>query len=150
MKFPKASLFAALTFAMLFPAQFLWAGTSASFAITNSWATGYNGEITITNHRPAAVNGWTLEFDFPGTMTNSWNGSVTSNVGARYVVREGGYNAGIAANASVTFGFTANPATAAEPPVNFLANGGNAGGGGATLEISTTSLPVAALRIPWC
>ena len=61
--------------------------------MTSSWATGFNGELTITNDGASTVNGWTLEFDFPGTITNAWNGTITSHTGQHYVVANAAYNA---------------------------------------------------------
>ena len=116
------------------------ADVSAAFIITSSWATGLNGQITVTNNGSAAVNGWTFEFDFPGTITNSWNGTITSHVGTHYVVQNAAYNAAIAVNANVAVGFTADPATAAQPPANYFFNGAAVCSGG-NPQITTASLP---------
>ena len=124
------------------------AGVSVAFNVTSAWATGLNGEFLIANNGPGAVSGWTLEFDFPGTITNSWNGTVTSHVGAHYIVHDAGYNAAIAVNGNVAFGFTADPASAAQPPANFLFNGA-AVGGVANPQITTASLPGAGVGVAY-
>ena len=98
------------------------------FAVTNSWPAGLNGEITLTNEGAGAVTGWTLEFDFPGTIKNLWNGTLTSHTGTHYVVHDAGHNAAIAAGAKVVVGFTAEPASPARPPSNFVLNGAPTGG----------------------
>lgn len=114
------------------------AAVTASFAITDSWSTGYNGLITVTNDGPAITNGWTLEFDFTGTITNTWNGSVLSKVGNRYTIQNASYNANVASGGSFTVGFSANPANQAQPPTNYVLNGVGVGG---TVAITTSSLP---------
>lgn len=113
-------------FAMLLVTGVLRA--AVSFTVTSSWPAGLNGEITLTNEGANAVSGWTLEFDFPGTIKNLWNGTITSHKGKHYVVHDTGHNAAIAAGAKVAFGFTAEPASPAQPPSNFVFNGTPTGG----------------------
>ncbi len=117
------------------------ASTAVSFAITSTWATGYNGEITVTNDGDTAVNGWTLEFDFTGTITNIWNGTITSHVGTHYVIQNVSYNANIPAGASVVVGFSADPANQSQPPTNYLFNGVAVGGTTSNPTITTSTLP---------
>lgn len=60
---------------------------TASFSVNESWGTGFNGGITIINDATVPVTwGWTLEFDFTGTITNVWNSTISSHVGSHYVV----------------------------------------------------------------
>ena len=117
------------------------ASTAVSFAITSTWATGYNGEITVTNNGDTPVNGWTLEFDFTGTITNIWNGTVTSHVGTHYVIQNVSFNAAIAVGASVAVGFTADPANQAQPPTNYIFNGVAVGSGTSNPTVTTSALP---------
>ncbi len=119
------------------------ASTAVSFAITSTWATGYNGEITVTNNGEAAVNGWTLEFDFTGAITNLWNATLVSQVGTHYIVQNAGYNAAIAVGGSVAVGFSANPADQAQPPTNYIFNGVAVGGSTSNPTITTTLFPAA-------
>ena len=144
----RSALAAITLLGFLFGAANASGGVSVAFNVTSAWATGLNGELVITNNGPGAVSGWTLEFDFPGTITNSWNGTVTSHVGAHYIVHDAGYNAGIAVNGNVAFGFTADPASAAQPPANFVFNGG-AIGGGTNPQITTASLPGAGVGVAY-
>lgn len=117
------------------------ASTAVSFDITSTWATGYNGEITVTNNGDTAVNGWTLEFDFTGTITNLWNATLVSQVGTHYIVQNVGYNAAIAVGGSVAVGFSADPADQAQPPTNYIFNGIAVGGSTTNPTITTNSLP---------
>jgi aryl-phospho-beta-D-glucosidase BglC (GH1 family) len=116
---------------------------SASFSVTESWGTGFNGGITITNDTAVPVTGgWTLEFDFTGTITNIWNSTISSHVGTHYVVQNVSYNATIPAGATVFVGLTANPANPAQPPTNYIFKGVPIGD---TLAITTASLPGASV-----
>lgn len=117
------------------------ASTAVSFDITSTWATGYNGEITVTNNGDTAVNGWTLEFDFTGTITNLWNATLVSQIGTHYIVQNAGFNAAIPVGGSVTVGFSANPADQTQPPTNYIFNGIAVGGSTTNPTITTSSLP---------
>jgi cellulase/cellobiase CelA1/aryl-phospho-beta-D-glucosidase BglC (GH1 family) len=117
------------------------ASTAVRFSITSTWPTGYNGEITVTNNGDTAVNGWTLEFDFTSTITNVWNGTITSHVGTHYIVQNASYNAAIAMGASMAVGFSADPADQAQPPTNYIFNGVAVGGSTSNPTITTNSLP---------
>jgi hypothetical protein len=99
-------------------------GVSAKVAFTdvNDWGTGFTGNLTITNTGTSSINGWTLEFDFVGTIGDIWNASIVSHVGNHFVIKDVGYNSTIAAGQSVTFGFNASPGKPT-PPTNYTLNG---------------------------
>ncbi len=120
---------------------------SASFAVTDSWSTGFNGGITITNDTAVAVTGgWTLEFDFTGTITNVWNSTLSSHVGTHYVVQNVSYNTTIPAGGTVFVGLTANPANPAQPPSNYIFKGVPlAGAPPPAISINDVSVNLAAL-----
>ena len=46
---------------------------NASAADVHDWGTGFTGSITVTNTGNADINGWTLQFDFAGNITDIWN-----------------------------------------------------------------------------
>ncbi|WP_395736701.1 glycoside hydrolase family 6 protein [Prosthecobacter sp.] len=122
---------------------------AVAFSVTSSWATGYNGEITVTNNGDTSVNGWTLEFDFAGTITNLWNGTITSHTGTHYIVQNAGYNAAISVGASVAVGFSADPADQAQPPTNYIFNGVAVGGSTSNPVITTSALPGCIVGSPY-
>lgn len=126
--------------AWLLLSQFLTATVEVGFSITDQWATGYNGKITISNRANTAIQGWTLEFDFAGTITNLWNGTVTSQVGTHYVVTSASYNGTIPANGSVDVGFTANPVQANQKPGQYVLNGSSINEGSPSLSMNTSVL----------
>ncbi|MHB1422345.1 MAG: cellulase family glycosylhydrolase [Gemmataceae bacterium] len=106
---------------------------TASFTDVNDWGSGFTGNIIITNQGTSAINGWTLQFDFPGTISQIWNGRIINQTGNHYVIGDAGYNAVIGAGQSVSFGFNASPGNVTTGPANYILNGvplnGSSGGG---------------------
>ena len=75
---------------------------------TNSWDGGFTANITITNKGNATVTGWSLKVkqsDFQ--IGGSWNVTVAKS-GDFYILTSVDWNANIAPNGSVSFGFTCN------------------------------------------
>src|SRR5262249_49528781 len=96
----------------------------ASWTKPSVWDTGYVMNVTVRNNGPTPVEGWTLEFDLDGDITNLWDGVIVSRVGNRYTVRNESWNRTILANdGEVTFGFVADPAVAGGFPRNLKLNG---------------------------
>jgi hypothetical protein len=89
----------------------------------SQWSTGFTGNVTITN-LGTAINGWTLVFDYAGNqqITQSWNSSYTQS-GKRVTLRDAGYNAPLATNASVTAGFNGTYSGSNPAPTVFTLNG---------------------------
>jgi len=96
---------------------------TASFSVTNDWGTGFGGSISIKNNATTAINGWTLEFDFPYAITDIWNAQVVSRVGNHYVIRNVSYNGTIAAGGTVSIGFNGSPGNVTTKPTNYVLNG---------------------------
>jgi hypothetical protein len=99
------------------------ASANVTFADVSDWGTGFTGNLTLTNTGTAAISGWTLSFDFVGTISSIWNATIVSHVGNHYVIQDDGYNAAIAAGQSVTIGFNASPGQPASGPTNYMLNG---------------------------
>jgi hypothetical protein len=99
-------------------------GVTVSYKMTSDWGSGFNGEITVTNQSAAAVDGWGLEFDFPGTISSIWDARVVSQSGQRHLVAGAGWNSGIPAMGSVSFGFTASPGGGTVAPGAFAFRSG--------------------------
>jgi hypothetical protein len=104
-----------------------------TYTIVNSWPGGFQAGITIANTGTTPINGWTLEWMFPGAQQISqlWGGNVSSQ-GQAVTVTSLSWDATIPAGGSMnSVGFTAT-GTAATPTA-FLLNGvacGSGGGGG--------------------
>jgi endoglucanase len=95
-----------------------------SYVKQNDWGSGATVNVTITNTGSSAVNGWTLAFKFGGnqSVTQLWNGFFTQT-GQNVSVRNESYNATIAANASVSFGFNISYSGTNTNPTSFSLNG---------------------------
>ncbi|MEM0942304.1 MAG: cellulase family glycosylhydrolase [Pseudomonadota bacterium] len=71
--------------------------------IRDSWGSGLVADFALTPSE--ALNGWRIAFDYPGEIVNIWNAQIVSKTGNRYVVEAVGYNAAVAAGATISFGF---------------------------------------------
>ncbi|MEE6310414.1 cellulose binding domain-containing protein [Plantactinospora veratri] len=90
----------------------------------NAWSTGLTASITITNTGTSVVDGWSLVFTLPSgqTITSSWNASYSPASG-QVTARNVSYNATIARDASVSFGFQATHTGNTARPTSFTLNG---------------------------
>jgi glucose/arabinose dehydrogenase len=89
----------------------------------NQWNNGFTANVTVTN-RGASLNGWTLNWTFPGNqqVSNSWNTQLTQSgqaVAASNVI----WNASLPTNGSVTFGFQATYSGTNTRPSDFRLGG---------------------------
>jgi hypothetical protein len=94
-----------------------------SFADTDDWGTGFTGDINLNNTGNTTINGWTLEFDFTGNITDIWNAQIVSHVGNHYVIQNADWNATIAPGQNIDFGFNADWGADGTAPSNYLLNG---------------------------
>jgi chitinase len=108
------------------PAQAATTATAA-YTKTQDWGTGFEGRWTVKNTGTAAINSWTIEWDFPSgtSVTSAWDADVT-NSGAHWTARNKSYNGTLAPGASVSFGFNG---TGSGSPGNCLLNGASCDGG---------------------
>jgi Glycosyl hydrolase family 12/Cellulose binding domain len=79
---------------------------SAAFSVTNSWSTGFQGAVMVTDTGTTPINGWTASWTFPSgqTISQLWNGTLTQN-GSRESVTNTSSNGQIPAGGSTSFGF---------------------------------------------
>ena len=73
----------------------LTATVVASYAVTQNWGSGFEGQIKLTNQQTIAVPNWTLEFDFGASITSIWDGQIVSHTGTHYVVANAGWNSNL-------------------------------------------------------
>ncbi|MFG1744893.1 cellulase family glycosylhydrolase [Micromonospora chalcea] len=80
-------------------------GCTATYAVTNSWQGGFQGDVKVTAGA-AAITGWTVRWTYANgqSVTQAWNATV-SNSGSAYTARNVDYNGRLGAGASTTFGF---------------------------------------------
>ena len=100
------------------------ASCKVSYVVQNQWQGGFTGNITITNTGGATINGWTLQFNFPGgqQVTSGWNGQF-SQQGSQETVKNVDYNTQIAPGATATPGFNASWSGSNPNPTHFTLNG---------------------------
>jgi cellulase/cellobiase CelA1 len=91
---------------------------------TNDWSTGFSANVSITNTGPAAINGWTLRFTFPGNqqISQGWSATWTQST-AVVTATNLSYNGALAAGASVGIGFNATFTGTNTRPTSFTLNG---------------------------
>ena len=97
---------------------------TAVYSLTNSWSGGFQGQVVLTNTGTATLNGWKLAWTFPGDqkINQMWTASY-AQTGEAVTATNLSYNAVIAANASVTIGFTGTYTTSNASPTAFTVNG---------------------------
>ncbi|MET7645744.1 cellulase family glycosylhydrolase [Streptomyces sp. NPDC005426] len=99
-------------------------GCSVGYRVVGQWPGGFQGEITIRNTGTAAIDGWTLGFAFANgqTVTNMWGGT-PKQTGGSVSVAPASYTSTIAANGSVTVGFTGSQSGTNAAPTAFTLSG---------------------------
>jgi hypothetical protein len=114
-------------------ASFTWTINSATtgggtcqvvYTTTSQWTGGFTANVTITNTGASAINGWTLEFTFPGDqqITSAWNGTASQS-GENATITNASYNGTIASGASTSLGFQGTWTTSNAAPSSFTLNG---------------------------
>jgi glucuronoarabinoxylan endo-1,4-beta-xylanase len=90
----------------------------------SDWGSGATVSVTIKNNSAAALNGWTLAWNFAGnqTITNIWNATYTQS-GTAVTVKNASYNSAIPAKGSVSFGFNIAYSGVNAKPTDFTLNG---------------------------
>jgi mannan endo-1,4-beta-mannosidase len=93
------------------------------YAVQNDWGSGFTAQVTITNTGSASIEGWTLEFTFPGDqwITQGWHADWSQD-GSSVTARNLDWTRTIAAGSSVTIGFNASRSAANTSPSTFTVN----------------------------
>ncbi|MFH8487691.1 glycoside hydrolase family 48 protein [Streptomyces longisporoflavus] len=91
---------------------------------TNDWGSGFTADLTITNRGSAAIDGWTLTYDYAGNqkLANGWN-ATWSQSGKSITAKSLSYNAKIAPGAAATTGAQFTYSGANSAPTDFAVNG---------------------------
>ncbi|HEY4308594.1 MAG TPA: cellulose binding domain-containing protein [Pirellulales bacterium] len=121
------------------------------YQVTSDWGSGFTGQVTVTNSSQQPVTNWTLEFDFPATITSIWDASIVSHTGNHYVITNAGWNSTIPAGGTASFGFNGSPGNSTVVPTNYLLHSGSTTGGtsgGGTTNHSPTPAADALLVNP--
>ena len=92
---------------------------ACTYNIDNQWGSGYVASITVKNDTNAAVNNWSVNWQYANNrITNSWNANLSGS--NPYTATSMGWNGSIAPGQSVSFGFQGNTngGTVERPVVN--------------------------------
>jgi hypothetical protein len=97
---------------------------AVTYRTSSQWPTGYVAQVSVANTGTTAIDGWSLAFSYPGDqrITSGWNATV-KQTGAAVTATNLGYNASIAAGASVTFGVMGSWHVSNAAPSSFTLNG---------------------------
>ena len=97
------------------------AGCRVDYTVASRWDSGFTTSVQITNLGDP-ISGWRLAFPFTGgeTVGQVWNATVTQS-GSQVTAANAGYNAAIATNGQVSFGFQG--AGTPQTPSSFTLNG---------------------------
>ncbi len=101
------------------------AACTVAYSPQTDWGSGFAVNVTITNNSASPINGWTLNWAFPGnqTVTSIWNATDTQT-GSSVSAVNVGYDVTIPANGgSVSFGFNGSYTGANPNPTSFVLNG---------------------------
>jgi hypothetical protein len=102
----------------------------ATLTYQSDWGSGYCANVTVTNSGSAPATGWNVVINLnQATLSSSWSASFASSNGV-LTVTPLSWNATIAANGSIGFGFCAN-GSARPVIVSASLSGGGGGTGGA-------------------
>jgi aryl-phospho-beta-D-glucosidase BglC (GH1 family) len=85
------------------------AAAYVQFATQSDWGSGFVANVTVTNAGSLPVNGWTLAFDAPFTISSIWGATIVSHVGTHYVIQAADWDSLLAPGGSISFGFQAAP-----------------------------------------
>lgn len=97
-----------------------------TYTTHGEWPEGFNTQVTVTNTGTRAIDGWTLNWSFPGgqAVRRHWSAALTQD-GATVTAKNLAWNKTLKPGGSVTFGFIGADAPGPNPkPERFLLNGG--------------------------
>ncbi|WP_422755862.1 cellulase family glycosylhydrolase [Micromonospora sp. WMMD708] len=99
------------------------AGCRVAYTVPAQWQGGFTADVKVTNLGDA-VNGWSLAWTFPAgqRVTQAWNVTTTA-AGDQVTAKNLSYNAAIATNGTVSFGFNGSWTGSNPVPTSFTLNG---------------------------
>lgn len=103
----------ALVLAMAASAMVLPAQAACEYTVTNQWGNGFTASIKVTNDTTAALNSWTLTWQYSGDnrITNSWNATLSGS--NPYTATNASWNGNLSPGQSAEFGFQGTKGDAA-------------------------------------
>jgi endoglucanase len=112
---------------------------TVAYSVVNSWPSGFQGGITITNNG-APITSWTLAFTFPNAqqVSGGWDGTYTQS-GQYLTVASESWNGALAPGGSTSIGFTGMVGAANAVPAYFTVNGYACNGAAQLPSVNITS-----------
>ena len=103
-----------------------------TYAVQNSWSTGFTLGVTIQNTGPA-ITSWTLAYSYAGnqTLSSGWSGNWTQSA-KTVTVTNVSWNGSLATNASTQIGANFGFSGTNTAPTTFTLNGTTCNGSGST------------------
>jgi len=146
--FMKKMLGVAMILGAGFSAQYSFAqSANCSYSISNEWSTGATGAITITNTSTAAINGWTIGWQYnTNRITSSWNTNLSGS--NPYTATNIGWNGTIQPGQSVSFGFQVDKrgGSAERPAITGSICGGVTSSSSVASSTAVSSAAVSSIR----
>lgn len=103
--FKRSCSFVAVSAALAVASQ--GANAACTYNIDNQWGSGFVASITVKNDTAAAVNNWSVNWQYASNrITNGWNANFSGS--NPYTATNMGWNGSIAPGQSVSFGFQGN------------------------------------------
>ena len=93
---------------------------STEYYLDSDWGSGFTGRILITNKSDKMIEDWMLECDFGREITSIWGATIESHKGTRYVIKNAGYNANIAAGQTIVIGFNGEGGDTNQVPIGCI------------------------------
>jgi hypothetical protein len=105
------------------PARAATPACQATYTVINSWPTGFQVSLTVTNNA-APLTSWNVGFQFPGsqTVSSGWTGIFTQT-GAQVSIANYSYNAALGTGQSLSIGFVGAYSGTNPSPTYFTLNG---------------------------
>lgn len=99
-------------------------GCRVDYAVQNDWGAGFTTTITITNTGSATIDGWTLDFTFPGNqnVTQGWS-AAWMQTGPAVTATNLSWNGTLAPGGSTSIGFNGAYSGTNTDPSSFTLNG---------------------------
>ena len=104
-------------------------GCRVVYTVASQWPGGFTANVDVTNLGDP-INGWNLKWAFASgqQVTQAWSASITAS-GSQVTATNVSYNAAIATNATVSFGFNGSWTGSNAVPSSFVLNGVTCTGG---------------------
>lgn len=132
------SMFAGISLAL--GAFSMGANAACTYSVDNEWGNGFVASITVKNDTGAAVNNWSVNWQFSNNrIASGWNANLSGS--NPYTATNMGWNGNIAPGQSVSFGFqgTKTSGSAERPVINGSLCGGAVASSSRSSVVTTSS-----------